>query len=92
MSIIWTTCPDCGWNYERHGDTHISTRFNCSRSRNTSRPERLHTEPLVSYAGPVCPQIDADRQTDAVKKIMAEHKLDYGAAYNVYIKEHHGTN
>lgn len=29
---------------------------------------------------------DADRQTEAVKEIMAEQGLDYGPAYDVYIE------
>lgn len=28
---------------------------------------------------------DADRQTEAVKKIMTEQGLDFGPAYDVYI-------
>lgn len=31
-------------------------------------------------------QVDADRQTEAVKKIMAEQKLDFGPAYNKLIE------
>lgn len=30
---------------------------------------------------------DADRQTEAVKKIMVERKLDFGPAYGVYIDQ-----
>lgn len=32
---------------------------------------------------------DADRQTEAVKKIMAEQKLEFGPAYDVYIARMH---
>lgn len=85
MTITWITCPDCAWNYEQHGDTHMSTRFNCTRSRNTSQPKWPHDEPLTAYAGPVISLADADRQTEAVKKIMAEQGLNYGPAYDVYI-------
>lgn len=30
-------------------------------------------------------QADADRQAEAVKKIMVEQKLEFGPAYDVYI-------
>lgn len=37
------------------------------------------------YTGTIS-QADADRQTEAVKEIMAEQGLDYGPAYDVYIE------
>lgn len=84
----WTTCPGCGWNYEAHGDTHMSTRFKCPRSRNTVPNYDRGLMGRISDYVPIpdsIPQVTADAQTEAVKLIMAEQKLDFGPAYDVYI-------
>lgn len=39
----------------------------------------------VQHTGTIS-RADADQQTEAVKKIMAEQGLNYGPAYDVYIK------
>lgn len=39
----------------------------------------------VTQSTGVISQADADAQTEAVKQIMAEQKLDFGPAYDVYI-------
>lgn len=87
----WITCPSCNWSFNLHGDTHMSTRFNCRRARNTGgiRSETAeHYAPteLNRHTGTIL-QADADRQTEAVKKIMAEQGLNYGPAYDVYIDQ-----
>lgn len=89
----WISCPSCSWNYNQHGDTHMSTRFNCRRARNANaaRSETAeHYAPteLNRYTGTIS-QVDADRQTEVVKTIMTKQGLDYGPAYDVYIATHH---
>lgn len=83
----WITCPACGWNYEAHGDTHMSTRFNCPRSRSSVPGHVRALSYPQDYTPPVCSisLADADRQTEAVKKIMVEQKLEFGPVYDVYI-------
>lgn len=83
----WVVCPACGWNYEAHGDTHMSTRFNCPRGRNTVPDHVRALSYPQDYTPPVhsISQADADRQTEAVNKIMAEQKLNFGPAYNEHI-------
>lgn len=44
------------------------------------------TEPNIQHTGRTVSVAEADRQSDAVKKIMADQKLDYGPAYDVLIK------
>lgn len=44
------------------------------------------TEPNIQHTGRIVSVAEADRQSDAVKKIMADQKLDYGPAYDVYIR------
>lgn len=86
MNEPWTTCPSCGWNYERHGDTHMSTRFNCSRSRNVGNGNTGNHNGL----GEVSPVVSIDErsalwQMDEIKTIMAERGINFGDAVNVYI-------
>lgn len=88
--MIWTTCPACGWSYEMHGDTHMSTRFHCWRSRNTSRGAAVHEPaPVETYTGPTCSEAVAGYQQETIKAIMAEQGLNFGPACDVHIATHH---
>ncbi len=82
----WTTCPDCGWNYERHGDTHMSTRFNCARSRNTVQHNFIFEGYINKDYTPVISLANADRQTAKVVSIMETEKLNFGPATSAYIE------
>lgn len=90
MTKPWITCPGCGWNYELHGDTHMSTRFKCPRSRNTVAP---HDRGIMGAISDYVPHVAslsavvAEAQQEAIKQIMAERELNFGDAVNVYIEQ-----
>lgn len=84
MTQPWTTCPDCDWNYEQHGDTHKAR--NCDRA--WGRVRHFEHVPVEPYVGIVVSAAEADAWHEQIRVIMAEQHLNFGEAVNWYIEQH----
>lgn len=80
----WRVCPDCGWNYDLHGDTH-RWRFKCDRAL----PEHMggqYPPTETRYTG-TATEAEADAQTAAVVLIMETHRVPFHEAMDIYIRQ-----
>jgi hypothetical protein len=87
----WRVCPDCGWDFDKHGDTH-KWRFHCARAERETvgvgqypPTESNHTLPPLSGA-------DANAMMLRIVDIMEQRELTLPQAINAYIVERTATS